>query len=277
MFSCIWNPALQPRSLHPPVTAQSESPPSKPATLWARLHQSHDRLLPPGSMWRRAVLATFIVVLAVGVLAAIETTLTAPRIYEGVVSLKFSRPATKAAWLYQNYFSYVPSNEELSTYVNEIASATIAKRVAARLNGADLERFMRPYRVSPAASVSALEKVLLENRRVTGDGKSSRATIYYRHPNPWMAAEVANLLADEYVGFVADLYSSGEQSPVEIAILNSAQPPAEGRGRTTDDRRRATDDGLRTTEVGRAAASTAPTRPRGAELGGAGDVRGGSP
>ncbi|MFW6217607.1 MAG: hypothetical protein ACOC4K_01300 [Verrucomicrobiota bacterium] len=97
------------------------------------------------------------------------------------------------------------SNETLETQVQILLSGTIVRRVEQRLQGKELNRFMAPY-------VSAAElhgpptptELLLRNRNAERVRLSRVVRVGFQHPDPMIAARVANLFMEEYIALLYD-------------------------------------------------------------------------
>jgi polysaccharide biosynthesis transport protein len=96
----------------------------------------------------------------------------------------------------------INSAEDLNTQVNILKSDSIVERVAQRLTGDDLSRFLAPY-AKVGRPAPNLQKILMRNREIAPERLSLIIDINYRHPDNIMAAKIANLFADEYIAYNA--------------------------------------------------------------------------
>ncbi|MFP4203295.1 MAG: GumC family protein, partial [Opitutales bacterium] len=96
----------------------------------------------------------------------------------------------------------INSSEDLNTQIEILESMTIVNAVKDRLQEEEREQFMEPYRDSysflPSHNIS---EILMRNRRIIPERMSLIVNIAYTHPDPEMAARVANLFADEYIEY----------------------------------------------------------------------------
>jgi uncharacterized protein involved in exopolysaccharide biosynthesis len=110
-----------------------------------------------------------------------------------------------------------------------LSGKPVRDNVATRLSGADLRPFTDPYGAG-GASAPPLPEILKENLRVSQRRGTLLIEVQYRHPDPLVAAKVANLFAEEAIAFQArsTAASPGGVPPVAITILDSAAPPPPG-------------------------------------------------
>ena len=90
--------------------------------------------------------------------------------------------------------------EDLNTHISKLESASIIQGVEQRLQEDEVVQFMAPYKgaFSFTGPLSAFE-ILALNRRIIPKRMSLMVTLAYTHPNPVMAAKIANLFGDEYI------------------------------------------------------------------------------
>ncbi len=148
------------------------------------------------------IIVVFLVVFS----SALVYTLSQTKIYQATVSLKVSRHAQQVipGQPVDPDNQGILTAEELNTLIKEIESALIVKKVAQRLTGDDLRSFMAPYETGGANDPSGPEQILFDNRQVTPQRLSLLLLIQYRHPNPQVAAKVANMFAEEYGNYTAN-------------------------------------------------------------------------
>jgi capsular exopolysaccharide synthesis family protein len=78
-------------------------------------------------------------------------------------------------------------------------SALIVKRVADRITGDELRSFMKPYESGRWGGPLTPLEVLGNNRRIVPLRLSLVVQVSYRHPDPVVAAKVANMFVDEFL------------------------------------------------------------------------------
>jgi len=92
------------------------------------------------------------------------------------------------------------------TYALVLESGTLVKRVSDRLKGQRRIEFMAPFKDAFATTGPlTVEEVLLGHRRVTLVPDSEFIEVEFTHPNPVMAALVANYFADEFINYFVKL------------------------------------------------------------------------
>jgi len=94
----------------------------------------------------------------------------------------------------------IRSAEDLNTEINFLNSARLIEAVNKRLTGAEREAFMEPYEdvITFSGPLTPLE-VLGRNREISPARMSLNVYISYSHPIAGVAADVANMFAEEYV------------------------------------------------------------------------------
>lgn len=96
--------------------------------------------------------------------------------------------------------SQIFSAEDLNTEINYLNSNRLLEAVNNRITGEERKAFMEPYTdvVSFTGPLTPLE-VLGRNREIEPVRMSLNVYIFYSHPDPAIAANIANLFAEEYV------------------------------------------------------------------------------
>lgn len=118
----------------------------------------------------------------------------------------------------------IRSAEDLNTQISLLESATIVKGVEQRLQDEMRVRFMAPYAdaLSLSGPLSPVE-VLARNRRIVPKRMSLMINIVYSHPDPIIAAEVANLFAKEYIDYNLKKNIDGSMKAVEDLRIRADQ------------------------------------------------------
>lgn len=90
--------------------------------------------------------------------------------------------------------------EDLNTHISKLESVSIIQGVEKRFQEDELAQFMAPYKgtFSFSGPLTAFE-ILSRNRKIIPRRMSLMVNIAYTHPNPIMAAKIANLFGDEYI------------------------------------------------------------------------------
>ena len=114
--------------------------------------------------------------------------------------------------------------EDLNTQISVLNSGTIIKGVERRLQDDERERFMAPYAdaLSFTGPLSPAE-LLGRNRKVMPQRMSLMIGVGYTHPDPIIAARVANLFADEFINYNLNLNVSGSMKAVEDLRIRADQ------------------------------------------------------
>jgi succinoglycan biosynthesis transport protein ExoP len=146
--------------------------------------------------------------------ATLAYTFTQRPVYQSTASVEIFRHNPMVMQVQQVMDSEIRSAEDLNTQVNILKSDAIVARVAARLRGPDLQRFLEPYQRLGHPTPSP-EGILAKHREVIPQRLSLIIDIDYRHPNPKIAAEIANLFADEYIAYNAHMLVDESMKAVE--------------------------------------------------------------
>ena len=98
--------------------------------------------------------------------------------------------------------SQIRSAEDLNTEINFLNSGRLIQAVNKRLTGPEREAFMEPYEdtITFSGPLTPLE-VLGRNREIKPARMSLNVYISYSHPEAAIAADVANMFAEEYVAY----------------------------------------------------------------------------
>jgi uncharacterized protein involved in exopolysaccharide biosynthesis len=95
---------------------------------------------------------------------------------------------------------YVESVTDFNTRVRLVESPDIAKAVADSLKPDERKRFMAPFEAGiHFGAAPTLEERLMDGRAVQGDGKSLMINVSFEHPDPEVAAQIANDFAEEFI------------------------------------------------------------------------------
>lgn len=106
--------------------------------------------------------------------------------------------------------------EDLNTQISKLESASIVQGVEKRFQEDDLAQFMAPYKgtFSFSGPLTAFE-ILSLNRKIIPRRMSLMINIGYTHPNPIMAAKIANLFGDEYINIMLSQNIDASMKAVE--------------------------------------------------------------
>ncbi len=139
------------------------------------------------------VVVVFLVVFS----SALVYTFSQTKIYESSASVQILRQDPVAIDGKPVLDNTVRTTEDLNTIVKVMESATIIERVNQRITGEDLRQFMAPYEKGRWGDPLTPREVLGQNRRITPLRLSLVVAVTYRHPDPMIAARIANIFVDE--------------------------------------------------------------------------------
>lgn len=127
-------------------------------------------------------------------------TLHSPKIYTSVATVRLLRDdpdVLKAGGSIED--NTIRSMEDFNTEMSVLQSGMLVRLVASRLRGEELTAFMAPYTdmIRFTGPLTPAE-VLMRNRSIVPMRMTLVCQIQYSHPDPQMAARVANLFAEEY-------------------------------------------------------------------------------
>ncbi|MEM7789924.1 MAG: polysaccharide biosynthesis tyrosine autokinase [Verrucomicrobiota bacterium] len=114
--------------------------------------------------------------------------------------------------------------EDLNTQIKIFESATIIKGVEQRLQDEDRQRFMAPYTeaLSLSGPLSPID-LLARNRRIIPERLSLVINVTFTHPDPIIAAKVANLFAKEFIDYNLTLNIDVSMKAVEDLRIRADQ------------------------------------------------------
>jgi capsular exopolysaccharide synthesis family protein len=130
---------------------------------------------------------------------AVFTFLSTP-IYEAAVTvqvLKHSAQVLRVADVVENS---ITSDSDFNTQIKVLESVAILQSVANRLTPEELKQLTDPYK-SRSGDAPNATGILYENRRIRPQRFTLITTVGFSHPNPKIAARMANLIAAEYIAY----------------------------------------------------------------------------
>jgi succinoglycan biosynthesis transport protein ExoP len=142
------------------------------------------------------ILVVFLVIFS----STVVFTLSRTKLYQSSASIQVLRRDPVVMQVQGVVDNEIRSAEDLNTQVQVLESTAIMEKVAEHLTGDDLAKFIAPYQGKDGAPVSLL-KILERNRKVIPSRLSLVVSIQYTHPDPVIAAEVANYFMDEYIAY----------------------------------------------------------------------------
>ena len=116
------------------------------------------------------------------------------------------------------------SAEDLNTQISVMESLSIIQGVEQRLQDELRLRFMAPYEdtLSLSGPLTPLE-ILAKNRKIIPRRLSLMVNFTYSHPDPFVAAEVSNLFAKEFIDYNLKLNIDGSMKAVEDLRIRADQ------------------------------------------------------
>lgn len=167
-----------------------------------------------------------VVVFLVALSSALVYTFSQTKIYESVASVQVLRQDSKVIQADAVVETRVLSTEDLNTLVKVLESAVIIKRVADRITGDELRQFMIPYEKGRWGDPLTPLEVLGGNRKIVPLRLSLVVQVSYRHPDPLMAAKVANMFVDEFLQWNARVRIDESMRAVEDLQIRAEQQRA---------------------------------------------------
>lgn len=143
-------------------------------------------------------------IIVIFVLVQLATTLVVlnqTQLFKSVATVEVKREANTVVQFEQVANQDMRGTEDFNTQVGILESNSIIEQVSNRLKGDERDRFIQPYLKRQDPSEVSLGIILFENRKVIPKRLTRIIAIEYAHPDPELAAKVANLFVDEYIGY----------------------------------------------------------------------------
>jgi capsular exopolysaccharide synthesis family protein len=131
-------------------------------------------------------------------------TFNAPKIYRAVSTVEILREKNQVFQMEEVVRQEVVNAEDFNTQIKILESLNIVQAVDQRLKGSMRNRFLAPYEKGLDASLRgtrSVPEILYGNRSISPVRLSLVVNILYTHPDPEVAAVVANYFAEEYIDF----------------------------------------------------------------------------
>lgn len=142
-------------------------------------------------------------------------TFSRTKMYESVASVQIFRQDPTIMQVQAVVDNEIRSAEDLNTQVKILESGAIIKNVADRLTGDDLRRFMAPYEKGDSTDPILPTQIIANNRKIIPLRLSLVLQVSYEHPDPVIAAKVANLFIDEFITYNARIRIDESMKAVE--------------------------------------------------------------
>lgn len=158
-------------------------------------------------------------------------TFNAPKLYRAAASVEILRQKDQVFQIQDIVRQEVANAEDFNTQIKILESLNIVQAVDERLKGNLRNRFLAPYEKGLDATLRgtrSVGEILYGNRAIAPVRLSLVVNIIYTHPDPEIAAVVANYFAEEYIDFnrnqqiegslraVDDLRSQADQQLAKI-------------------------------------------------------------
>jgi capsular exopolysaccharide synthesis family protein len=141
------------------------------------------------------IVVVFLVVFS----SSLVYTLSETKIYQSSARIQILRSDPRIMQVQQVVENDIRSTEDLNTQMKVLESGTIVQRVAQRITGEELRAFLAPYEKTPADVDSTyVANLLLRNRSILPQRATLIVDVAYKHPDPAVAAQVANYFVEEY-------------------------------------------------------------------------------
>ncbi len=141
------------------------------------------------------VVVVFLVIFS----SSLVYTFSQTKIFESSASVQVLRQDPRVMQTEAVVDSSIRGTEDLNTLVKVMESSLIIKRVADRITGEDLRQFMAPYEKGRWGDPLTPLEVLGYNRTINPLRLSLVVQVSYRHPDPLIAARIANMFVDELI------------------------------------------------------------------------------
>ena len=146
------------------------------------------------------------------------------KVYTAVAMVQLLRDDPSAMASAEMEMNQIRSSEDLNTQISVLNSGAIVLGVERRLQDDERERFMAPY--ADALSFTGPltpTQMLAANRKIMPQRGTLMIGVGYNHPDPVIAARVANLFADEFINYNLTLNIDGSMKAVEDLRIRADQ------------------------------------------------------
>jgi succinoglycan biosynthesis transport protein ExoP len=162
--------------------------------------------LEEGEFMRKWTLIVFerkwyaLAVFLITVIAAAVYTYTEIPLYQGTTTVQVLKRGAQALRVSDVVENSVTNEFDFNTQIKLLESGVIAQNVVSRLTPDELHLLTEPYRKRSGQPPSAVG-IVIQGRKIIPQRLSLVTAIQFLHPNPAMAARVADLIASEYIAF----------------------------------------------------------------------------
>ncbi len=158
-----------------------------------------------------------IVIVSIVFVCAVAYTLNATEMYLSSATVQILREQDRGVEFQDVVDMSVRNTEDFNTQIKVLESIQVVQRVAERIQDSRLHGFMQPYEDQRFfwREARSLPEILVSNRSVSPVRLTLVVEIKYRHPDPEIAAYVANLFAEEFINFNLGLRMEGTWRAVD--------------------------------------------------------------
>ena len=157
------------------------------------------------------IVVVFLVVFS----SALVYTLSRTKIYQATATVQIFRRDPVVMQVQSVTDNEIRSAEDLNTQVKILESAAIIQKVAERITGEDLRKFLAPYEQDAGEEPVSVPAILALNRKVVPQRLTLILLVQYQHPDKFVAAKVANLFVDEFISYNARVRIEESMKAVE--------------------------------------------------------------
>lgn len=143
------------------------------------------------------IIVVFLVVFS----SALVYTFSATKIYRSTATVQLLRDDPTVMQVQDVVDTQIRGAEDLNTQVKLLESLNLIEKVADRLTGDDLRQFMAPYQDGGEDDPVRPHGIIAKNREIIPQRLSLVLAVQYEHPDPTIAAKVANYFVDEFINF----------------------------------------------------------------------------
>jgi polysaccharide biosynthesis transport protein len=136
-------------------------------------------------------------------LASLVYTLSSTKVYTAASTIEVLARDPVVMKVQEVRDSDLRGPEDLNTQVKILESSAIVQMVAAGLSPDDTKALMAPYDRGDSTESVVPEDVLSKNRRIIPTRMTRILQVVYTHPDPDVAAKIANLFVEEFMNYNA--------------------------------------------------------------------------
>lgn len=140
------------------------------------------------------IIVVFLVVFS----SSLVFTLSQTKVYQAAATVRIYRQDPTVMQVQQVMDNTIRGTEDLNTQMKVLESTSIIQRVAERISGDLKGAFLAPYERT-SADTAFIADILSRNRSVQLQRLTLIVSVAYKHPDRFVAAQVANLFVEEYL------------------------------------------------------------------------------